>query len=54
MLERWTASGLLEAEKGFRKIRGYKGLPKLVAALKAKDRKLGISEEEIDTIRATD
>lgn len=30
---RWTAAGLLEAEKNFRRIRGYRGMAKLVTAL---------------------
>jgi hypothetical protein len=32
-----------EARKGFRKLRGYKGMPKLVAALRAHDAALGIT-----------
>ena len=37
MILRWTAAGVLEAERSFRKIAGYRGLPKLVAALGAHD-----------------
>ncbi len=37
MILRWTAAGVLEAERSFRKIAGYRGLPKLVAALRARD-----------------
>jgi transposase-like protein len=37
MILRWTAAGVLEAERGFRKIAGYRELPKLVAALRAHD-----------------
>jgi transposase-like protein len=37
MILRWTATGALEAEKSFRRIAGYRGLPKLVAALRAHD-----------------
>lgn len=33
MISRWAASGLLWAEAGYRKVRGYKDLPKLSAAL---------------------
>ena len=33
MLERWTASGLLWAENGFRRLRHHDDLPKLRAAL---------------------
>lgn len=32
-VERWTAAGLLETQKGFRRIWGYKHMPVLVAAL---------------------
>ena len=35
MVRRWTAAGLIEAQKKFRKIRGYRELPKLVAALRS-------------------
>ena len=34
-VSRWTATALLHVEKGFRKIRGYADLPKLLAALAA-------------------
>ena len=37
MILRWTAAGMLEAEHSFRKIAGYRQLPKLVAALRAHD-----------------
>jgi putative transposase len=37
MILRWTAAGVLEAERSFRKIAGYRGLPKLAAALRAHD-----------------
>jgi len=37
MILRWTAAGVLEAERSFRKVAGYRGLPKLVAALRAHD-----------------
>ncbi len=37
MILRWTAAGVLEAERHFRKIAGYRALPKLVAALRAHD-----------------
>ena len=29
---RWTAAGVLEAERGFRKVTGYRAMPALVAA----------------------
>jgi transposase-like protein len=37
MVLRWTAAGVLEAERHFRKIVGYRALPKLVAALRDRD-----------------
>jgi transposase-like protein len=40
MVVRWIATALGEAAKGFRKLRGYKGMPALVAALRAHDAKL--------------
>jgi len=33
MVLRWTAAGLLNAERSFRRIKGYKQMPQLVAAL---------------------
>ncbi len=37
MVMRWLAVALTEAAKTFRKVRGHKGMPKLVAALRAHD-----------------
>ena len=37
MILRWTAAGVLEAERNFRKVTGYRALPKLAAALRAHD-----------------
>jgi transposase-like protein len=37
MILRWTATGVLDAERNFRKVAGYRALPKLVAALRAHD-----------------
>jgi transposase-like protein len=41
MVQRWAVAALLRAEKKFRRARGYKDIPKLIAALqqKAIDRK---------------
>jgi transposase-like protein len=39
MVLRWSAAGVLEAERGFRKIAGYRAMPLLVAALRARDAK---------------
>ena len=33
MVTRWVGVGMLEAERSFRRVRGYKGMPKLVDAL---------------------
>ena len=35
MARRWTAAGMLEAAKGFRRLKAYKALPVLRAALAA-------------------
>ena len=40
MVLRWTAAGVLEAERGFRKLVGYRAMPILVAALRAHDAQL--------------
>jgi putative transposase len=37
MVLRWTAAGVLEAEHHFRRIVGYRALPKLLAALQSRD-----------------
>jgi putative transposase len=34
MKKRWVAAGMLEAQRSFRRVRGYKGMPTLVAALR--------------------
>ncbi|HEV2771371.1 MAG TPA: IS256 family transposase, partial [Thermoleophilaceae bacterium] len=33
MVMRWTAAGILDAERSFRRVRGHRELPKLRAAL---------------------
>lgn len=33
MIKRWVATALMEAQRGFRRLRGYKGMPALIAAL---------------------
>jgi hypothetical protein len=40
MVLRWSAAGVLEAERSFRKVTGYRAIPILVAALRAQDAKL--------------
>ena len=37
MILRWTAAGVLEAERHFRRIAGYQGISKLVTALRVHD-----------------
>jgi putative transposase len=43
MVLRWTAAALLEAVKGFRRLKGHKAMPKLVAGLRARDQQLGLA-----------
>jgi putative transposase len=40
MILRWSAAGVLEAERGFRRVRGYTEMSKLIAALQKHDAKL--------------
>ena len=44
MMLRWVAAGVLEAAKGFRRLRGCADMPQLVAALRARDQRLGLGE----------
>ena len=44
MVVRWVAAGVLEATKGFRRLRGMKEMPKLVAALRTRDQQLGLGD----------
>ena len=49
MILRWVTAGLLEAERGFRRLKGAKDLPQLVTVLRHRDRQLGLTpalEEE--------
>lgn len=41
MIVRWIATSLMEAARGFRRLRGHRGMPQLVAALRARDTQLG-------------
>jgi putative transposase len=43
MVLRWTSAAILEAVKGFRRLKGHKDMPKLVAALRTRDQQLGIA-----------
>ncbi len=40
MMLRWMAAGVLEAVKGFRRLKGCADMPRLVAALRARDQRL--------------
>ena len=44
MVLRWVAAGVLEAAKGFRRVQGCQDMPALVAALLARDARLGLGE----------
>ena len=46
MVVRWVVAGVLEAVKGFHRLKGHKEMPKLVAALRARDQQLGLSTRE--------
>ena len=46
MVVRWVAAGVLEAVKGFRRLKGHKEMPKLIAALRARDQQIGVSVNE--------
>ncbi len=46
MVRRWAALGILEAQKGFRKLRGHKGMPILIAALHELLRQPDVDEQE--------
>ena len=44
MVLRWVAAGVLEAATGFRRVQGCQDMPALVAALRARDARLGLGE----------
>jgi len=46
MMLRWVAAGVLEAVKGFRRLKGYAEMPTLVSVLRARDRQLGLRAHE--------
>jgi transposase-like protein len=50
MVLRWVAAGVLEAVKGFRRVKGHKEMPKLVAALRARDQQLGVVKDEAENV----
>jgi transposase-like protein len=46
MVVRWVAAGVLEAVKGFRRLKRHKAMPQRVAALRARDRQLGLVDRD--------
>ena len=48
MVLRWSAAGVLEAERGFRKLGGYRAMSILVAALRAHDAQFQRIERSVD------
>ena len=42
MVLRWVAASVLDAAKGFRRVKGCKDMPALVADLRARDVRLGL------------
>ena len=48
MILRWVAGSYTEAERNFRRIRGYKGLSRLIAALHQRDAKF---DQEVDALQ---
>jgi transposase-like protein len=47
MVRRWAVLGILEAQKGFHKLRGHKGMPILVAALNERIAQVHVDAEEV-------
>jgi putative transposase len=43
MMLRWVAAGVLEAVKGFRRLKGHGDMPRLVACLRARDQQVGLA-----------
>ena len=50
MVLRWVAAGVLEAAKGFRRLKGHKEMPTLVTALRARDQQLGLVKSEAEKV----
>ena len=50
MVVRWVAAGVLEAVKGFRRLKGHKEMPKLIAALRARDQQLGLIVQQSENV----
>ena len=43
MILRWLGAAVAEAHRGFRRLKGHAGMPKLIAALRANDARLNIA-----------
>jgi hypothetical protein len=52
MKKRWIAAGMLEAERSFRRVRGYKEMAKLVDALRREVTPAAVTTEEYDQAAA--
>ena len=50
MVLRWVAAGVLEAVKGFRRLKGHKEMPTLVTALRARDQQLGLVKPDAEKV----
>ena len=50
MKKRWVAAGMLEAERSFRRIRGCKSMPVLVAALRSETARRAATREAFDAV----
>jgi transposase-like protein len=46
MVRRWVATAILEAARGFRRLRGFQGMPLLVAALRGAEQTTRVDAEE--------
>jgi len=46
MIKRWVAAALMEAERGFRRLRGFKGMPALVAAVRSAEQTHRIDSDD--------
>jgi len=50
MIVRWVAAAVLEREATFRRLRGYKGMPKLLAFLRDNDALLGAAVDHAEEV----
>lgn len=47
MVIRWVAAAAIEAARGFRRVRGFKSIPTLAAALRAHERSLQTHDDAV-------